>query len=515
MGPRDAIRSFFALIAIAAVGAALLAIPPFVVSQYQTVSALGKTWGYLYLGAVALGAALFVGATGRMGWKLWAASREKNQKRISTARGPKEMSLRERTKEIDENLNSIGQLREDAKLSPQVVDELKPLVDRFEEKRLAQKLEIVAFGTVSSGKSSLLNALAGQDLFETDPKGGTTIRRSEVPWPGQEQVFLVDAPGLGEIDGAAHIAIAAEAARDADLVMLVVDGPLRQSEFRLLDQLGKMQKRMLICLNKADWYSQADREKLRRQIAAQASEYVAATDVVAVQASTIERSRVRVLTGGEESQEHVQESPDISQLAEKMLQIVQRDGQDLLLANLLLQSRGLVESAREHARAALDRQAWKIVERTMWTAGGAAALSPWPLVDIAAGCAISSKMVIDLSKVYKQNIDLDSAVKLLGELGKNLIAILGVSAATPIVGTLAAGLLKTIPGAGTIAGGLLQGVVQALVTRWIGGVFIVYFRNEMQFPEGGLTGVARREWQKATSILELKKLLDQARSHLR
>jgi uncharacterized protein len=515
MGPRDAFRSLMILIAVAALGAALLAIPPFVVSQYQTVSALGRTWGYLYLGAVVLGAALFLGASGRLGWKLWSASRDKKQRRLSGARGPKEMSFKERTKEIDENLSSIESLREHARLTPDVADELKPLVDRFEEKRLAQKLEIVAFGTVSSGKSSLLNALAGQELFETDAKGGTTIRRSEVPWPGQEQVFLVDAPGLGEIDGAEHVAIAAEAARDADLVLLVVDGPLRDSEFKLLDRLGQMQKRMLVCLNKADWYAPADREKLRRQIAAQASNYVAASEVVSVQASVVQRNRVRVLTGVGESEEQVQEPPDLSQLAEKMLQIVQRDGQDLLLANLLLQSRGLVETAREHARTALDKQAWKIVERTMWTAGGAAALSPWPLVDIAAGCAISSKMVVDLSKVYKQNIDLDSAVKLLGELGKNLIAILGVSAATPLVGTIAASLLKTIPGAGTIAGGLLQGVVQALVTRWIGGVFIVYFRNEMQFPEGGLTGVARREWQKATNIMELKKLLDQARSHFK
>ncbi len=513
MGPKDAIRTLLVLVAVAAIGAALVAIPPFVVTQYQTVSALGTTWGYIYLGAVGLGAALFVGATGRLGWKLWAASREKKARRSANARGPKEMSFKQRTLEIEENLSSVASLRENTAISADVVDQLKPLVDRFEEKRVAKKLEIVAFGTVSSGKSSLLNALAGQELFATDAKGGTTVRRGEVPWPDHEQVFLVDAPGLGEIDGAEHVAIAAEAARDADLVLLVVDGPLRQSEFKLLDRLGQMQKRMLICLNKADWYSLADREKLRRQIAAQASSCVTSADVVSVQASVVERDRVRVHAGGGEAPERVQEPPDLSQLAEKMLQIVQRDGQDLLLANLLLQSRGLVETAREHAKAALDREARRVVDRTMWTAGGAAALSPWPLVDVAAGCAISSKMVVDLAKVYKQNIDLDSAVKLLGELGKNLIAILGVSAATPIVATVAAGLLKTVPGAGTIAGGLLQGVVQALVTRWIGGVFIVYFRNEMQFPEGGLTGVARREWQKATSLLELKKLLDQARSH--
>ena len=72
---------------------------------------------------------------------------------------------------------------------------------------------------------------------------------------------LVDTPGLGEIEGLDRHVTAAKAAQDADLVLLVVDGPLRQSEFALLEQLGQMDKRVLICLNKEDWYAEAEREK--------------------------------------------------------------------------------------------------------------------------------------------------------------------------------------------------------------------------------------------------------------
>ena len=43
----------------------------------------------------------------------------------------------------------------------------------------------------------------------------------------------------------------------------------------------------------------------------------------------------------------------------------------------------------------------------MWGAGGAAALSPFPLLDLAAGCAISTKMVVELAKVYRQDVDLN------------------------------------------------------------------------------------------------------------
>ena len=85
---------------------------------------------------------------------------------------------------------------------------------------------------------------------------------------------------------------------------------------------------------------------------------------------------------------------------------------------------------------------------------------------------------------------------------------------TPAIVAVVASLMKTVPGAGTIAGGLLQGVVQALVTRWIGGVFISYFRDEMQRSSGGLAALARREWEKVTSVAELRSLVQEARTRL-
>ena len=51
-----------------------------------------------------------------------------------------------------------------------------------------------------------------------------------------------------------------------------------------------------------------------------------------------------------EQEEEVPVEPDIGPLAQRMMSIVERDGRDLLLANLLLQSRGLVDEV-ERARA--------------------------------------------------------------------------------------------------------------------------------------------------------------------
>ena len=393
--------------------------------------------------------------------------------------------------------------------------QLQSLVARVEEKRASQKLEIVAFGTISSGKSSLLNALAGRDVFQTDPRGGTTQQRLEIPWPGEDRVLLVDTPGLGEVEGAERVTVAAQAARDADLVLLVVDGPLRDSEHRLLARLGEMEKPVLVCLNKSDWYDDEEKASLLGQIALQVRGIVPADDVLALRSQPTVRTRVRVLAGGGEQEEQVEVPADISPLARRMLDLVRARGRELLLANLLLRSRGLVEDAQTLVEKALDDQARDLVDRYTWACGAAAALSPLPLLDLFASSALTVKMVLDLARIYRQELDFELALNLLAQLGKNLIAILGVNAAAPAVAAALASLLKTVPVAGTIAGGALQGIVQALVTRWIGLVFVGYFKSGMKLPPEGLANLARREWQRMTSPAELVKFLQDAQNKLR
>jgi uncharacterized protein (DUF697 family) len=123
-------------------------------------------------------------------------------------------------------------------------------------------------------------------------------------------------------------------------------------------------------------------------------------------------------------------------------------------------------------------------------------------------------MVVDLAGVYKQNMDLGAAKNLLQQQGKTLLGVLGSNVAAPAVTSVVASMLKTVPGVGTVAGGLLQGLVQALITRWIGAVFIEYFRNEMREPPGGLAGLAREQWRHVTSVAELRKLVSLARGRL-
>ena len=50
-------------------------------------------------------------------------------------------------------------------------------------------------------------------------------------------------------------------------MLLVVDGPLKAYEVDLVQQFTKMEKRVLVCLNKEDWYDEQEQQQLIAQIA--------------------------------------------------------------------------------------------------------------------------------------------------------------------------------------------------------------------------------------------------------
>src|SRR6185369_8626040 len=203
------------VVLLAALGLLLVYVPTKVIEVYERTKDLGSPFIYLYWGFVGTGLTLLIVLGGGVAYQLWKATHDKTRRRERTGKNPSELSLADQEREVADNLAAVQSLKDGSRLSDDLQRQLKALVTRVEDKQSAQKLEIVAFGTISSGKSSLLNALAGQDAFQTDPRGGTTTQRLEVPWSGHDQVLLVDTPGLGEIDGQDHVTLAAQAARDA------------------------------------------------------------------------------------------------------------------------------------------------------------------------------------------------------------------------------------------------------------------------------------------------------------
>src|SRR5262249_30193035 len=197
MSRPDRTSGIFLIVAAAAVGILLVFVPPKVLDQYEKIKQLGPPWIYFYLALVGTGLAILVTLTCMIGVKLWRETRKKAARQARTAKDPSELSAAEKQQEVADNLAAVDELQSGGELPADIKRKLQNLVAGVEQKRTSQKLEIVAFGTISSGKSSLLNALAGRDAFATDPRGGTTQERLELPWFGEDRVLLVDTPGLG------------------------------------------------------------------------------------------------------------------------------------------------------------------------------------------------------------------------------------------------------------------------------------------------------------------------------
>lgn len=507
-------RGLLAVVALAAMGYLLVTVPPQLAAGYRAAGGWEAWTGKLYLGVVGAGVLLLLALAGWGGARLWGNSLRKARVASRRAKNPSELSRRDLSAELGDNLRASRDYAWGLDSRSALRAEVERAIAELESKREARRLEIVAFGTVSSGKSSLLNTLAGRDAFQTSVLAGTTTSMQSVPWPDSDSVILVDTPGLAEVAGEARAAVAADAARDADLVLLVVDGPLKEYEHRLAERLAAMEKRLVVCLNKEDWYDPPERDELLRQLREQTIGLASEGDVVAVRSRPTVRPVVRVDPQGVETPGEATVPPDIAPLADRLLAIVEREGGDLLLANLLMRSRGLVDGARERVLATLDAEADRLVDRYTWAAAGAAAANPVPLLDLAIGSGLLAKMALDLAGVYKQRVDGDAVVEMLAQLGKNLVAMLGASAAAPAIGAAVGSLLKTVPGVGWIAGGLLQGVVQAIVAQWVGRVFKAYYRAEMRPPPGGLAELARHEWAAVTSADELRRLVTRGRERL-
>src|SRR3954447_20024509 len=316
----------FLVIVLAVIGYVLVTIPPRLVEQYHAAAEISQWGGYTYLAVVGFGSLLLGGLLVAILLHVLRNTRQKAAERERRNLSPSEMSSGAQANEIDANL-AAGREYAD-RVTPELRAEIAATVEELEAKRQSQRLEIVAFGTISSGKSSLLNALAGRPVFRTNVVGGTTATRSEIPWPGGDRVVLVDTPGLAEVRGESRAAESSAAAKDADLVLFVVDGPLKSYESELLEALAAMEKRIVVCLNKEDWYDAEQRDELLRQLTEQvgppaiAGRAVSAADVVAVRSRPAKRRRVHVLSDGSEQEEEVPVEADVSSLARRMMTIV-------------------------------------------------------------------------------------------------------------------------------------------------------------------------------------------------
>ena len=141
----------------------------------------------------------------------------------------------------------------------------------------SERVQIGLFGRVNAGKSSLLNALAGQEIAVVDDQEGTTtdpVRKAMELLP-IGPVMLYDTPGLLDETalGEKRQQKTEEVLRRIDVGLIVVDAMDTASDWgvekRLLSYINRSNLPFLIIANKAEGLSRPQRDDFQRRLAEQ------------------------------------------------------------------------------------------------------------------------------------------------------------------------------------------------------------------------------------------------------
>ncbi len=387
----------------------------------------------------------------------------------------------------------------------QVQDEVARQALQQRSRRVAQRfdgdeLRVVVFGTGSTGKTSTINAIVGRPVGDTDVAMGTTTASQayRLRFRGVSRyIKLIDTPGLSEASlwGEERGQTALQLAAEADLILMVVDNDLQQSEYGLLRSLLAVGKRLVLVLNKADRYPNAEREAIVAQLQQRVGD-LAPEDVVAIAAAP---APVRV------DGEQVTPPPQILPLLKRIAAILRQDGDDLIADNILLQSRQLGEEARAVVAQQRQAQADAVIERYQWISGGVVAVMPLPVVDLLAAAAVNAQMVIELGRVYGCEVSVEEAKALALSLARTLGGVGIVKGATELL-TIT---MRLNPGTILIGQGV-QGMTAAYLTRIAGKSFAEYFRRQQTWGDGGIMAVVQEQYGLERREEFLKRFVAQA-----
>ncbi len=143
---------------------------------------------------------------------------------------------------------------------------------------VSERAHIAFFGCRNAGKSSLLNAVTGQQMAVVSAVKGTTTdpvyKTMELLPAGP--VVIIDTPGLdddGEI-GSQRIGKALQVLRKTDVAVIVIDGTYAPSpsDEEIIRRIKEMNIPYLVVYNKADLISDEKREKGKAYVSALSSE---------------------------------------------------------------------------------------------------------------------------------------------------------------------------------------------------------------------------------------------------
>jgi small GTP-binding protein len=399
----------------------------------------------------------------------------------------------------------IRQLRDES-----VKGELDRELGKIKAGQHHREFHVVVFGTGSAGKTSLVSALLGRNVGETEAVMGTTRHGENHTYTMEDingTVFLTDTPGLSEAGagGAVREHEARELASRADLLLFVLDHDLIRTEHEPLAALVRQGKRSIVLLNKADRFTVEDRNAILARLRERLRGVVPPEDVVA-SAAAPRPVAVRVQRADGSSETILeQEQPDLGALRARIASILKKEGDALRAGNLLLRAHILGRKAQDQLSKERDQKAQDVIERFQWITAATVFTNPFPALEFLASGAVQFQMISELANVYGFVVS-TSSVRMIGTEMIQMLLKLGLVEATT---SLIAGIFKSSV-VGYAAGGAVQAVSMAYLTHVAGETFAEYFRRGQTWGDGGLQAALTRQFDLTSRADFLQEFAKQA-----
>ena len=296
------------------------------------------------------------------------------------------------------------------------------VLDRQLERLKQRRLRIAVFGRVGVGKSSLINALIGTAVMETDVAHGNTRRQQAVSWPisipGLTQIELIDTPGIDEIQAAARARLARRIAMEADLVLLVIDSDLSRTDQDALEVLEQAGKPLHLVLNGSDRWQADEIAEVLSSIRSRLSSEIPITAVAAAPRRPVIDAEGRVRS------EPI--AARIAGLRVRLLETLEREGA-LLLALQSLSQADRFQHGRQQLRLQQHRRrAQGLIGRFAAAKATGVAANPVMALDLAAGMACDTALVMQLCQLYDLPLAPSSARQLIRRLSQDNALLAGI-----------------------------------------------------------------------------------------
>jgi len=312
------------------------------------------------------------------------------------------------------------------------------------------EIHVAAFGRVGTGKSSLLNALLGHEAFSTSPLHGETRVEQRSHWDSanSNHVVLIDTPGIDELEGEAREEMARSVARISDIVLMVCEGDLTETEFRAIQNLAERKRPLLLVLNKSDRYAGVELDTLLVHLRDRCNGIIEPDNILTASAGPRPEKIIRIDDAGNEHPAQRPRDPDIARLKVRLWSILEKEGKALVALNAAMFTSDLDSRIAGKIVTARKTVAEKIIGNYCLAKGLVVAVNPIPVADLLAAAGTDLAMVKHLGNVYGFQLSKREASKLLLVISAQLLLLMGaywgVNMVSAAMKTISAGMSSAL-----------------------------------------------------------------------